>query len=71
MAAYPIDVKVFIDGNDVTTVIFGSDVVTLTNVENTWRKIDISSYLRGKGIHVLEITSGGGTGRVEARLEIS
>lgn len=71
MATYPTDVKIFIDGNDVTKLIFGTDVVTLTNVENTWRKIDISTYLRGEGMHVLEVTAGGGTGRVEARLEIS
>lgn len=68
---YPTDVKVFIDGVDVTKWIFGTDTVTLTNVDNTWRDIDVSSFIKGPGIHKIEVTCGGGVGRVEARVEIT
>jgi len=68
---YPTDVKVFIDGVDVTKWIFGVDTVTLTNVDNTWRDIDISSFIKGVGIHQIQVTAGGGVGRVEARVEIT
>ena len=67
---YPTDVKIFIDGKDVTKWIFGAATVTLSSVNNTWRNIDISSFVRGAGLHKIEITAGNGVGRVEARVEI-
>ena len=67
---YPTDVTIEIDGEDVTKWIFGTDTITLTNVDNTWRDIDISSFISGPGVHQIRVLSGGGVGRVEARVEI-
>lgn len=69
--AYPSDIRVFIDGKDVTKYIFGSDTITLTNVNRAWKNIDITSHIRNIGEHKIEITAGNGVGRVEARVEIS
>ncbi len=68
---YPSDVRVYIDGRDVTKYIFGSETIELSDVNNTWKNIDISSFLRGHGSHKVEVTAGAGVGRVEVRLEIS
>jgi len=68
---YPTDVKVFIDGKDVTKYIFGTDTIVLSDVNNTWRDIDIGPHLRGPGLHTIEITAATGVGRVEARVEIA
>lgn len=70
MALYPTDVKVFIDDKDVTKFIWGSETITLSEVNNTWRNIDISQFIRGPGLHKIEITAGTGVGRVEARVEM-
>lgn len=67
---YPTDIKVFIDGVDVTKWIFGVDTIELTNLNNTWRGIDISPFIKGPGMHQIQVTAGGGVGRVEARVEI-
>lgn len=71
VTAYPSDVKIFIDDKDVTKWIFGTETITITNLQNTWRNIDISSFIRDHGQHTIRITSGSGVGRVECRLEIS
>lgn len=68
--AYPSDVKVYIDGNDVTEWIFGTDTVTLTDVNNSFQNIDISSLVQDAGRHTIEVTCDAGVGRVEARVEI-
>jgi len=67
---YPTDIKVFIDDEDVTRQIFGEDTITLTDLENTWRDIDITSYVRYAGLHKLRITAGAGVGRVDAKITI-
>lgn len=68
---YPTEVSILLDGKDITKWIFGQDTITLSNVANTWRNIDLSSYISGPGIHTLEVQCVSGVGRVEARLEIS
>lgn len=68
---YPSDVKVYIDGKDVTKWIFGSETVTISNVNRVWKNIDITSFIKGFGSHKIEVTCGAGVGRVEARVEIS
>jgi len=67
---YPTDVKVFLDGKDITKYIFGTDTIVLSNVNNTWRNIDITPHIKGPGLHKIEITAATGVGRVEARVEV-
>jgi len=66
---YPTDVKVFLDDEDVTKFIFGGDTITLSDLNNRWRNIDISPYLKYAGLHKLRITAGSGVGRVDAKVE--
>jgi hypothetical protein len=68
---YPTDVRLFIDDVDVTYWVFGVNVLTLSDINNRFRDIDISSYVAGDGEHKLEITCTGNVGRVEARVIIS
>lgn len=68
--SYPSDIRVFIDGKDATKWIFGTETVALTAVNREWKRIDISSFIKGAGSHKIEITCGAGIGRVEARVEI-
>lgn len=67
---YPTDVKVFIDDQDVTKMIFGDDTITLTDLENTWRDIDLTPFVQYTGLHKLRITAGSGIGRVDAKVSI-
>ena len=67
---YPTDVKVFIDDVDITKWFFGQETITLDDANNTWRNIDITPFVKGKGYHKVTVTAGGGVGRVEARVEI-
>lgn len=69
-AAYPTDVKVFIDDEDITKEIFGADFITLDDLHRVWSNIDITSYLHYVGNHTLKVTCGAGVGRVEARISI-
>lgn len=68
--AYPSDIKVYIDGNDVTEWIFGTETLTLSDVNNSFNNIDISSLVQDVGRHTIEVTCAQGVGRVEARVEI-
>lgn len=68
---YPVGVKVFIDDIDMTNWIFGEDYVNPSDIYNTWRNIDISSWINTPGMHKLSVTCTGGVGRVEARVEIA
>ncbi len=69
--AYPSGLKIFIDGKDATYYIFGVNTFEPSSDNNTWRDIDISTYLRKvDGLHTIEITSQNGNGRVECRVEI-
>lgn len=69
-AAYPSDVKVFIDDEDITKRIFGQDTITLTDVNNIFHDINIAPYVKYPGRHKLKITAASGAGRVDARISI-
>lgn len=68
---YPIDCKVFIDDEDITNWAFGSETVSPDDVSKIWNNIDISQYVKSPGKHKIRVESGGGMGRVEARVRIS
>lgn len=70
MASYPTGVKVFIDDMDITKFIFGVDTITLSDLQNRWRNIDITPYVKYAGLHKLRVTAEAGVGRVEARVNI-
>lgn len=70
MAEYPIMVTVFIDGNDVTRTLFGADAINPSDQQNTYKNLDISSFIRGPGSHYVEIYTTSGVGQVEARVEV-
>lgn len=81
--AYPKGIKVFIDGQDCTYFIFGSNTFDPSSTSNTFRDINITSFLRKlnndrtfrsgqpTGVHTIEITAEDGNGRVEARVEVT
>ena len=68
---YPVGVKVFIDDVDATKWLFGETELNPDAVYNTWRNIDISSFINTPGIHRIKVTCTGGVGRVESRVEVS
>jgi hypothetical protein len=68
---YPENVRVFIDGKDVTAWIFGEDVITPTVAKHNWSNIDITQFVKAKGTHVIEITAEAGVGRVEVIVEVT
>lgn len=67
---YPENVRIFIDGKDVTSWIFGADTITPSNAKHSWTNIDISQFVKTKGTHLIELTCEAGIGRVEAIVEI-
>lgn len=69
-ASYPTGVKVFLDDEDITKQIFGEETITLTDLENAWRNIDITPYIKYAGLHKLRITAESGVGRVDAKISI-
>lgn len=68
VASYPTGIKIFIDDEDITKIIFGTEVIELTDLENTWRDIDITPYVKYSGTHKLRITAESGVGRVDAKI---
>lgn len=68
---YPVGVQVWLDGVDITRWVFGEDLFNPDVVDNTKRDVDISSWIKGPGLHRLEVTCTGGVGRVESRVEVS
>ncbi len=68
--SYPVDVKVYLDDEDITKGVFGEDVITITDIMNTWRDMDITPYVRYAGLHKLRITAASGVGRVDAKVTI-
>lgn len=62
---YPENVRLFIDGKDVTSWVFGSDTISPTDAQYLWSNIDITQFVRAKGNHIIEITAETGVGRVE------
>lgn len=68
---YPIGVKVFVDDVDVTRWLFDQETIPLSDINNTFRAIDLTPYLvGGAGDHTLSVQCDEGVGRVEMRLEI-
>lgn len=68
---YPENVRVFIDGKDVTEWLFGEDVITPTAARHNWTNIDITQFVKGRGTHQIEIACEAGVGRVEVIVEIA
>ena len=68
--SYPTGIRVFIDDDDVTKLIFGEEVITLSDLENTWRDVDITPFVKYAGLHKLRITAEAGVGRVDAKIKV-
>lgn len=68
---YPEGVKIFIDGKDVTRWVFGATSVNPTIERYSWTNIDITQFVRGKGVHTIQITAEAGVGRVEVITRIT
>ena len=84
--SYPIGLKIFIDGEDCTYYIFGTNTFSPSGGNTILRDIDITPYLRlpdnltndrkfkdtnkGPNVHTIEITAEDGSGRVECRVEV-
>lgn len=67
---FPENVRMFIDGKDVTSWVFGSDTITPSEAKFSWTNIDITQFVRTKGTHIIEITAEAGVGRVEIVVEM-
>lgn len=68
---YPENVRLFIDGKDVTSWIWGTDVITPTAALHNWSNIDITQFVKTRGTHIIEVTCEAGVGRVELIVEIA
>lgn len=84
--AYPSGLKIFIDGEDCTYYIFGENTFTPDALNDSFRDLDITPYLRtidnltddknykpglqAANLHTIEITAEDGNGRVECRVEV-
>jgi hypothetical protein len=66
---WPENVQVWLDNVDITRWVFGSNFLTPTEDFNVWRNVDISTFVRGAGIHKLKITCEN-AGKVQARVAI-
>lgn len=68
---YPEGVKIYIDDVDVTRWLFDVEELALSDINNTFRNIDITPYLvGGAGDHKITVACDDGVGRVEIRLEL-
>lgn len=67
---YPQNIRVYIDGVDQTNWLFNVDELDVSDFNNRFKDIDITSLLPNPGEHKIEITCDSGVGRVEVRLEI-
>lgn len=69
--AYPAGLRIFIDGKDVTYILFGANTFDPSSESNILRNLDITPHLRKTpGVHTIELTAVNGSGRVECRVEI-
>lgn len=68
---YPEEVRIFIDGKDRTTWIFGTPTITPTDAKNSWSNIDITQFVKEKGTHIIEATCESGVGRIEIIVQVS
>ncbi len=62
---YPEEVRLFIDGKDVTQWAFGSSTINPTREKYSWTDIDITQFVRTRGVHIITLTTEAGVGRVE------
>jgi len=70
VANYPIMITVSIDGKDVTQSLFGVQSITPTDLQNTFKDIDITPFIRGPGTHSIAVYTVSGAGQVETRIEV-
>lgn len=68
---YPVGVRIFIDGKDVSSWVFSDSSVDPSRERFSWKNVDITQFVRTKGVHTIEITAEEGVGRVELITEIS
>jgi len=68
---YPEEVRIFIDGKDVTDWVFGQDTINPSREKYSWQNIDITQFVRSKGVHTIKITAEAGVGRVEAVVKVT
>lgn len=69
--AFPSECKVFIDNVDCTYWLFGENTITPDEILHHWRKIDISQFVKGAGLHTVKVTATAGVGRLDARVELN
>lgn len=69
-ASYPTGIRVFIDDEDITEAVFGEETIELSDLQNAWRNMDITPYIKYAGLHKLRITAEAGVGRVDAKISI-
>jgi len=62
---YPEEVRIFIDGKDITTWVFGVPTINPSIEKFSWTNIDITQFVRSKGVHTIQITAEAGVGRIE------
>lgn len=68
---YPEDIKVYIDGKDITYFIFGANTFSPTVDRRTFYDIDLTGFITSPGIHKIRIVPGFGDGRLDCRVEIA
>ena len=67
---YPSGLKLFLDGEDITYWVFGTDTITPDLETNKWKDIDLTAYIYTPGRHILTVTADT-PGKVDARIEVS
>lgn len=68
---YPEEVRIFIDGKDITNWVFGRDTINPSREKFSWTNIDITQFVRAKGVHIIQITAEAGVGRVETIIRVT
>ena len=68
---YPQNLRIFLDGKDITFYVFGADTFTPDDTDFYRSNIDLTSHLGGAGVHIIRIKAGIGEGRIDARVEIA
>ena len=68
--SYPSGLKLFLDGQDITQFVFGSDTVTPDVSLNKWKDVDLTAYIKTPGRHILTVTAET-PGKIDARIEVS
>lgn len=68
---YPEEVRIFIDGRDVTAWVFGRETINPSDERFSWTGIDITQFVKARGTHTIEIRAEAGVGRIEAIVEMT